>query len=150
MQYLESSTISVINPLGDSGESKSEVTSEELTIPVIEERLRVDVQKRITGVVRLEKIVHEREETVHASLSSEIVSVERVPVNRYIDETPAIRYEGDTMIVPVVEEVLVSYKQLVLKEEVHVRRTRSEKLHEQTETVRSEEVRVSRVNQSSE
>ena len=43
-------------------------------------------------------------ELVTAALRTEDVQVERVPVNRQIDEAPAIRTEGDVTIVPIVED----------------------------------------------
>jgi stress response protein YsnF len=39
-----------------------------------------------------------------------------------VTDIPAVRQEGDVTIYPVLEEVLVVEKRLVLKEEVHVRR----------------------------
>jgi hypothetical protein len=47
-------------------------------------------------------------------------NVRRVTVNRVIDEPAKPRQEGDTMIYPVMEEVLVVQKKLVLKEEIYV------------------------------
>jgi stress response protein YsnF len=42
-----------------------------------------------------------------------------------IEAVPDVRWEGDTFIVPVVEEVLVVEKRLVLKEELHIRPEKS-------------------------
>ena len=56
-------------------------------------------------------------------MAGESVEVTRVPVNREIDTAPSIRTEGDVTIIPVVEEVIVVEKRLVLKEEIHLRRT---------------------------
>jgi len=39
-----------------------------------------------------------------------------------VETAPEIRTEGDVTIVPVLEEVLVVEKRLVLKEELHIRR----------------------------
>ena len=38
---------------------------------------------------------------------------------------PTIREEGDTIVIPIVEEMLVIERRLLLKEEVRVRRVRS-------------------------
>ena len=59
------------------------------------------------------------------SLFSEEADVRRVPVNRVITEIPQTRQEGDVTIVPVVEEVLVVEKRLLLKEEIHIERKRA-------------------------
>ena len=45
----------------------------------------------------------------------------RVPVGRVVEQAPLARSEGDTMIVPVLEEHLVVVKQLFLKEKLHIR-----------------------------
>jgi hypothetical protein len=58
-------------------------------------------------------------------LLHEDVEVRSVPVNRFVNEAPAIRTMGDTVIVPVVEEELVITKRLVLKEELHLKKRRT-------------------------
>jgi hypothetical protein len=57
-------------------------------------------------------------------LYTEQASVERVAVNRIVDAYPQVREEGDTTVVPVVEEVLIIQKRLMLKEEVRITRKR--------------------------
>lgn len=93
------------------------------TLEVISERATLAKREVVTGKVRVETRTDHREELVTAALRSEDFQVERVPVDREIDEAPAIRTEGDVTIVPVVEEILVVEKRLVLKEELHIRRT---------------------------
>ena len=68
------------------------------------------------------------DEVVRESLRSEAVGVTRVPVNRELapgEPAPQIRTEGGLTIIPVLEEVLVVEKRLVLREEVHLQRTAS-------------------------
>ena len=48
-----------------------------------------------------------------------------MPVNRVVETAPEVRRSGDTIIIPVVEEQLITTRQLVLKEEVHVIRRRT-------------------------
>jgi uncharacterized protein (TIGR02271 family) len=115
---------------------------EKIVLPVVQEEL--DVHKRIveTGGVRLRKIVREREEIVEEPLLREEVHVERVPVNRVIDSPVEMRQEGDTMIVPVLEEVVVVDVRLVVREELHITRRREETHAPQRVTLRREEVVV--------
>ena len=54
--------------------------------------------------------------------SEETVEVTRVPIDKVVETAPEIRTDGDVTIVPVLEEVLVVEKRLVLKEELHIRR----------------------------
>jgi uncharacterized protein (TIGR02271 family) len=111
-------------------------------IPVIQEELDVRTRVVDTGGVRLDKVVTERKETVDKPIVFHEVVVERVTLDRLLPDStmPPVRQEGDTMVIPVVEEVLVVEKRLRLKEEVHVRRVTREKRAPQTVTLRSEHV----------
>jgi len=82
------------------------------------------------------------EQIVDVAVVEERVEVERVPVDRAVDGPVAVRYDGDTIIVPVTEEVLIVQKQLRLVEEVHIRRVRVEKHDPQRVMLRRDEVRV--------
>lgn len=103
-------------PLTESGEGS-------VTIPLMEETLRVT----------------KREETVDELLLRESVEVERVPINRIVAEAPPSRQEDDTLIIPVLEEVLVVEKRLMLKEEVRITRTQTKVHQPQAVTLRTEE-----------
>ncbi len=92
------------------------------TIPLVEEELRLEKRSVVTGKVRVRTVVDVVEELAQASLEEETVEVTRVPVDRIVDEAPAVRTEDGVTIVPIVEEVLVVEKRLVLKEELHIRR----------------------------
>jgi stress response protein YsnF len=71
--------------------------------------------------------------------------VKRLTVNRVVDGLLSVRYEGDTMIVPILEEVLIVEKRCMLKEELHISKRRVETHTPQRVTVRSEEVTVERI-----
>lgn len=116
-------------------------------IPVIEETLSVEKREVEAGGVRIHKRVEEREEVVELPLMREEVAIERVPVNRYLDggAVPEMRSEGDTTIIPLIEEVLVVEKRLLLREELHVTRRRSETMSRQTVTLRREDVTVEEI-----
>jgi stress response protein YsnF len=99
------------------------------SIPIVEEELKLEKREVVTGRVRVRTVVEVVEEMAQASLDEETVEVTRVPVDRVVDEAPGIRTEKDVTIVPILEEVLVVEKRLVLKEELHIRRqTRSEEV----------------------
>jgi stress response protein YsnF len=115
-----------------------------LVVPVIEESLVVDKRVVDQGGYRIVKSVDVREEVVDEALVAHTVNVERRVIGRLLPsmEVPASRQEGDTWIVPVVEEVLVTEKRLMLKEELHIRRTESTTRHLQKFSLRSENVAV--------
>lgn len=113
-------------------------------IPVIEEQLQLGKRIIETGRVLIQKSVTEREETVTMPLNRDEVNVERVLVNRYVDTPPPVRYEGDTMIIPVLEEVVVVEKRLMLIEELHVTKRQTQTIDTQQVTLRKEAVTITR------
>jgi uncharacterized protein (TIGR02271 family) len=124
---------------------QDELGNERIVVPVIAEQLDVQRRRYETGRVRISKRVHEREEVVDEPLLQEQVDVQRVEVNRVIDQPVSVRYEGDTMIIPVLEEVLVVEKRLMLKEELRITRRQVTSSQPQAVLLRSEEVIVERV-----
>jgi uncharacterized protein (TIGR02271 family) len=119
--------------------------SEPLVIPVIEERLEVEKNRRETARVRVRKTVESEDKVVEDMLVEQAYDVQHVPVNRVIEGPVEPRYEGDTLVLPVVEEVLVVEKRLMLREEVRITRKRQEHRSPQTHTLRREKVQVDRV-----
>ena len=94
-----------------------------LVIPVIEERLEVHREAVDTGrTLRLRKQVEEVQSDVRVPVATEVVDIQRVPVGRVVDEPPTVRHEGNVIVVPVVEERLVTRKELVLVEEIRLTR----------------------------
>lgn len=119
----------------------------QMTFPVMEEELQVGKRTVDTGRgVRIHKTVSEQDKVLDQPLMREQLVVEHVPVGRVVEESnpPKTRYEGDTLVVPVLEEVLVVQKQLLLKEEVHITRQRHHETKPHTERLRSEQVTVER------
>ena len=114
-------------------------------IALVAEEARINKREVVTGRVRIRTRVEEAEETVRGTLDEEVVEVERVPVDRIVDAAPAVRQDGDVTIIPVMEEVLVVEKRLVLKEELHVRRRRTQESVEVPVTLRRERVEVERL-----
>jgi uncharacterized protein (TIGR02271 family) len=117
---------------------------DEIVVPVVEEEVRVAKRSVESGRVRLTKTVDEREVLIDQPLLEEHVEVNRIAVNQMVDAPPPIRYEGDTMIIPVLEEVVVVDIKLMVREEIHVIRTRQEVHQPQSVMLRREEVAVER------
>jgi uncharacterized protein (TIGR02271 family) len=115
---------------------------EKLVIPVIAEELEVQKQVVETRKVRISKVTHENETVVDEPLFHDEVEVERVLVNQPVEEPLTVRYEDDTMIVPIMEEVLVVQKQLMLKEELRIRKRHVETHQPQQVTLRREEAHI--------
>jgi len=114
-------------------------------VPVLAEVLEVQTRVVETGKVRLTKQIHEREVLVDEPLWRDEVEVTRVPIQRVVDTPVPVREEHGTLIVPVVEEVLVVEKRLMLKEEIHIRTHRVATRQPQQVTLRHEEVEGERM-----
>jgi uncharacterized protein (TIGR02271 family) len=121
------------------------MTTPDQTVPVTEERLRVEKRDVASGRVRVETRTETVEEIVRISLGSDLVEIRRVPIGREVASPPPVRTEVDITIVPILEEVVVVQRRLVLKEEVHlVRRVQSETLEVPVE-LRKQHAVVSRL-----
>lgn len=116
--------------------------NEQTVIPVVREEVRVDKRQVDRGGVRVDKRIEEREEVVQQPVFREEVEVERVAFGRPIDSVPETREEGDVLIIPVVEELLVVEKRLVLREEIRITKRRIEETEETRVMVRTEVVDV--------
>ena len=123
---------------------------DDVAIPLVEERLVTSKRVVETGRVRVRTIVEEQESQVREQLSKAVVDVERVAVNREVEAAPPIREEGDTTIIPVVQEVLVVTKKLVVTEEIRIRRRQIVEDHAQPVTLRTQRAVVEREESSGE
>ena len=118
---------------------------QDLRLPILKEELDIQKVTRVTGIVRLEKTIRTTEAPVEERLITESILVEHVPINRSIDAVESTRHEGDTMIIPIMEEVVIVRKQLVLKEEIRITRRREQSRYHEMVPVRAEDVKVTRL-----
>jgi stress response protein YsnF len=130
--------------LDDVLTSAARTVSEDI-IPLAEETATVGKRQVVTGRVRVQTVTDTVEELAHADVQQETVEVTRVLVDRIVETTPEIRTEGDLTIVPVLEEVLVVEKRLVLKEELHIRRRATTETVEVPITLRKQRAVVERI-----
>jgi stress response protein YsnF len=105
-------------------------------LPLVEEQLVVGTVPVATGRVRVSAVTDTIEEVARADLQGMSVDVTRVPVGRVIQAAPEVRVDGDVTIIPVIEERLVVQTELVLTEEIHVRRSATTESVEQPVTLR--------------
>lgn len=130
---------------GDEGPFAELSEGETQVLQLAEETLRVGKRQVKRGRVRIRTRVLETQETVDEPLLREEVSVERVSVGRVVEAPEPVRYEDDLTIIPLYEEVLVVEKRLMLTEELHVRKKRTERRDPQQVTLRREEAVVERL-----
>ncbi len=119
---------------------------ETTTIPVTEDVLVIERRTIDVGKVTVSKHVDEHEAVVTEPVIHEEVQIERRRVDRPVsaDAPPGVRVEGDTTVIPILEEVLVVEKRLMLREEVRITRVRREIPATQRASLRRERVDVER------
>lgn len=132
-------------PLPDASNDLNRGDSEERVIPVIEEQAHVEKQVVESGRVRISKQVREDEVMIDIPVVHEEVDVQRVPIDQYVEQAPpAVRYEGDKMIVTVLREELVLVKRIKVVEELHITNRRTEEHRTEPVTLRREQINVDR------
>lgn len=117
-----------------------------VTIPVVRDSATIGRRWVDAGGVRVSKSVTEREQLVELLLARDEVHVQRLAIERFLDEDaalPSIREEGDVLIVPILAEVLV--KRTVLREEVRITRLRRESPATSPVVLREEHVSIRRL-----
>ena len=114
------------------------------------EELTVTKETVETGRLRVSKQTHTREVAIDEDLVRETAEIETIVVGRQIFEMPSVRHEGETIIVPIVEEVIHTERRLILKEEIRITRRKStEQFHDRV-TLRYQEAVVTRVQSENE
>ena len=117
----------------------------ETSIPLVQERVTVDKHLVETGRVRIHSVIDEKLVRVSEELERDDVTIERIPVNREVTELPRTREENGVLIVPILEEVVVVEKRMMLKEELHIRRAPSRERVDQAVRLRTMHAEVERI-----
>jgi uncharacterized protein (TIGR02271 family) len=117
---------------------------EDMAIPLFEEQASVVKRRVVTGRVQVSTATREHEQMIDELLAREHVEIERMPINKQVDAAPAVRQEGDTIIIPIVEEILVLERRLLVTEEVRVRRVHSTESHRERVILRRQEATITR------
>jgi uncharacterized protein (TIGR02271 family) len=136
--------------LAADAEQPSNGSLDDHKLTLLAEELSVGKESVETGRLRVSKQTHTREVAVDESLLRESAEIETIPIGRRIFEMPSVRHEGETIVVPIVEEILHTERRLILKEEVRItRRKTTEQIHNRV-TLRYQEAVVTRVQNASE
>ena len=118
---------------------------DEAHIDLVEERLRVAKRMVDSGGVRVSTEVETVEEAVSLALRQQAAEVERVAVDRVVETAPEPRLDGDTIIIPIIEERPVIATQLVVTEEIRVRLTETTREEQRSVPLRRERVRIDEI-----
>jgi stress response protein YsnF len=118
--------------------------AERRVVEVVREEARVGKEVKETGSVVVHVVPRVETERVAVERAEEQVDVERVVVNRIVEKAEGPRQEGDVLVIPVYEEVVVVEKKLMLREELRVVRRREVKQEVREVELRREEAHVLR------
>ena len=113
-------------------------------IQLVTEHVDVNKSDVVTDRVRISTTVDEREVTVDYVQEHGHLHVERVPVDRPVENAPDPRQEGDTLIVSLVEERLVVEKRLFVTEEIRITRMSTSEIVSAPLTLRTTRATVDR------
>ena len=117
----------------------------EVAVPVIREELHASAIPVVTGGVRVVKRMETRDEVVEQELRQSRVKVERIKTERVVDGPQPARQMGDTLIIPVVSEILRIEKQWVVTEEIHITSREEQETVQSKVTLRQESPRIERI-----
>jgi stress response protein YsnF len=119
--------------------------SSEVKVPVHAEEAVIHIQQKERGRVRISK-THEKDNVVvMAQAVSRDLVVERVSVDRFVEHPTGIRREGETLVIPVFEEVPVVVMKTKLKEEVRVTTRTTTQSRRTPVSIRRETVTIDRI-----
>jgi len=129
-------------------DAAGQATTETQAIELLEEALRVAKRTVERGRVRVSVLTETEQRQVRETLRSSRVEVEHVAVGRRLEAgeaMPQSRTENDVLIIPVVEEMLVMEKRLVIVEEMHIRIVQDQEKVEQAVPLRRQRAVVERL-----
>ncbi len=124
--------------------------ADELLLEVVEERLAVGKARVAGATVRVSTTTEVVEGTAEVELDRYRVEITRIPIGKSVETAPLARVEGDTTIVPVLEERFVVVKQLFLVEELHIRHVVEREVVREPVTLRRQHATVERSNEGAE
>ena len=131
-------------PLAEAGGASPELIDEPQVTRVArhEETLRAEKTLEEIGALYVHKDVAEVEQSLNVPVRTEELNVSRRPVDRRVDGPVRVYEEGDTLVIPVVEERLEIRKVAYVVEELVIERILKEDTRTITDTIRKEQVTI--------
>lgn len=140
-----------MSPTSDRGSSAASagilVSTSPVTVPLIAETAEVEKTTVDLGGYRVSKRVESHDETVSTATWHQEVIIDRRAIGQQLPpgERPEPYYEGETFVIPVLREILVTEKRLVLIEEIRVQTLERQEPISRQVTLRHEEVTVEKL-----
>jgi uncharacterized protein (TIGR02271 family) len=121
---------------------------ENVVVPIVQEELHADAVPVQTGGVRVTKHIEGHDEILEQELRRGRVEVKRVKTDRVVDGPQPVQRLGNTLVVPVVSEVLHVEKRWVVTEEIHLTQIEEREAVQQTVTVNREQAEIDRLDEA--
>ncbi len=120
------------------------VEADKIVVPLVDEHLEVRKHWVQSGEVVVRRSVQTSQQTIPVELQYEEVQVDRVPVNRPLAEGEQTQpwWDGEVMVVPVIEEEIVVSKRLVVREEVRISKRKSVRQETVSNSIRNQQVYI--------
>jgi len=119
-----------------------DLDNQDLVFALAEEQLEADVYEKQIGTVQISRRTEVLPVEGEIEVAHDEVEIEHRAVNEPVAEAEEPWYDGDTLVVPVYEEVLVTEKHLYLKEEIRVTRVKTPEQVKIQDTVRRQVIDV--------
>jgi stress response protein YsnF len=129
-------------PNPDTNHAVAAGTGDETVMPIVAEEVEISALREETGRVRIRKVVRHEQTAVDTPSHRERVETVRVPKGHPVDRAEGAQQRGTVLVIPVYEERLV--RQLILVEEIHVKKWREISQNSQVLPTRREEVVIER------
>ncbi len=131
-------------PMPEKGMRREQTArdGENITVPVVEEKLKAGVRETEAGKFRLSKRVVEEQKSIDVPVEREEVFVTERAVNRRPATAEDMKMMDRDIEVPLREQEVVTSKEARVTGEVNVRKDVKQETERVTDTVRREEVHV--------
>ena len=112
-------------------------------IPVVEETFQMQREVIDAGGVRIKKDVDEENVTIPLLSRTHGYSIEHVSKDQFVDHAPpAMRYEGNVMVISILREEAVVVKRLKLVEEIRITPSETETVTQTELTLKKERITI--------
>lgn len=130
--------------MGGKSDPPQPASGEEQRLPLIEENATLDKARVLDSRISIERTTTSAEELLETELARDEVEIKHIAKNQLVEDdySAEVRYEGDLLIIPVIEERVEIIRRKVLKEEIHIRKVKTVEPYQQNVLIRSQEVKI--------
>lgn len=125
---------------------KDRINNKKEIIEVHQQDFKISKKNIAVGEVKVHKTVNSEIVSTKIPLLHDEVRIEHKKINKEITSIPKVRTNGNTTIIPVIKEIAVVIKKMVLVKEIHITKERFKNVEEIKTELRKEEVKIEKEN----